>query len=155
MTTPKDSPTPEQLKPSPEPLKLNAYYYCFGPTGCFEIDLILSAVARAGKAFHHTDSWSDDCPPYDERFKGRCPIDWIQNAAIDAAKAFKSRAEPDAKAAEWGAQQRGAVVPIEVAEEMRYLAGFALPSAEPNSVSRERYMGFCAAIAAAKENGNG
>ena len=57
------------------------------------------------------------------------------------------------KAAEWGAQQvRGVVVPIEVAEEMRYLAGFALPSAEPYSVSRERYMGFCAAIAAARKS---
>lgn len=75
-----------------EPLKLNAYYYSFQPTGCFEIDLILSAVARAGKAFHHTDSWGDDCPLYDERFKGRAPIDWIQNAAIDAAKAFHNRA---------------------------------------------------------------
>lgn len=70
-----------------EGLNLSGYYISFEPTGCFEIDLILSAVARAGKAYHHTDSWGDETPPYDPRFRGKCPLDWIQFAAEDAAKA--------------------------------------------------------------------
>lgn len=80
-----------------EPLKFSGYYIHFQPTGCFEIDLILSAVARAGKAYHHTDSWQDETPSYDPRFKGDCPQDWIQNAAIDAAKAMSARQGQDAK----------------------------------------------------------
>lgn len=72
-------------------LKLNAYYYSFGPTGFYEIDLILSAVARAGKAYHHTGGWLEKSSPYDERFTGECPIDWIQNAAKAAADTLAAR----------------------------------------------------------------
>jgi len=35
-------------------LRMEAYYYEFEPTGVLEIDLILSAVAHAGKVYHHT-----------------------------------------------------------------------------------------------------
>lgn len=38
---------------------LNAYYYSFDPTGCDEVDAILEAVARAGKAFHCTSDWQE------------------------------------------------------------------------------------------------
>jgi hypothetical protein len=39
--------------------RLNAYYYSFDSTGNDDVDAILEAVARAGKAYHHTEDWSD------------------------------------------------------------------------------------------------
>lgn len=74
-------------------MRMNAYYYGFDSTGNLAIDRILSAVACAGKAFHHTDSWTDEA--YDgtapEPHRGKTPVEWIQNAANDAAE--KLRAE--------------------------------------------------------------
>lgn len=72
-----------------EPLRMRAYYYSFSETGNCEIDRILSAVACAGKAFHNTDCWNDECDPYFGHV-GITPIDWIQNAANDCVTAFKS-----------------------------------------------------------------
>lgn len=72
-----------------EQLRMNAYYYAFYPTGCYPVDRILSAVACAGKAFHNTDCWTEECAPYDGHF-GEMPIDWIQNAANDCSTDFKS-----------------------------------------------------------------
>jgi hypothetical protein len=69
-------------------MRLMAYYYSFNPTGNESIDRILSAVACAGKAYHHTESWLDETPPYEDFFKGGSPAEWIQNAANDAAKAI-------------------------------------------------------------------
>ena len=43
----------------PDDLQMNAYYYGFIETGVREIDEILSAVAMAGKAYHHTSDWND------------------------------------------------------------------------------------------------
>jgi hypothetical protein len=65
-------------------LRMDAYYYGFTPTGVREIDLILSAVACAGKSYHHTEDWNDDgsAPPY---LEGNSPVEWIQNAANKAA----------------------------------------------------------------------
>lgn len=80
-----------------EPLRMNAYYYSFSSTGCYEVDRILSAVACAGKAFHNTDCWTDECDPYDGHVGGN-PIDWIQNAANDCATAFKTIYEAGRKA---------------------------------------------------------
>lgn len=67
---------------------MNAYYYSFDPTGVPEIDKILSAVACAGKAFHHTESWGDECEwaPH----TGNSPVEWIQNAANEAAEKCRS-----------------------------------------------------------------
>ncbi len=70
-------------------LRMNAYYYGFDDTGIDAIDRILSAVACAGKTFHHTECWNDEAKPYDGHF-GRTPIEWIQNAADDAAKTLAS-----------------------------------------------------------------
>ena len=42
--------------------RMDAYYYGFDETGCPEVDAILSAVAWAGKCYHHTESWADDEP---------------------------------------------------------------------------------------------
>lgn len=67
-------------------LRLNAYYYRFSSTGVHEIDAILCAVACAGKAFHLTEDWTNPISqPYHEALRGESPVDWIQNAADDAA----------------------------------------------------------------------
>lgn len=77
-------------------MRLNAYYYSFQQTGVEAIDRILSAVACAGKAFHHTEQWTDDVydvdadgnkrpEPYEPFLRGWTPAEWIQNAANDAA----------------------------------------------------------------------
>lgn len=40
--------------------QLRAYYYSFTTTGNADIDDILEAVAAAGKAYHHTEDWSEE-----------------------------------------------------------------------------------------------
>lgn len=67
-----------------EELRMDAYYYGFHRTGVIEIDRILSAVARAGKAFHLTEDWNE--PAYGG---DTSPVDWIQGAANDAAAGFR------------------------------------------------------------------
>lgn len=66
--------------------RMDAYYYGFEPTGVASIDRILSAVACAGKAYHHTEDWTADAGERDH-LRGTTPVEWIQNAANDAAKA--------------------------------------------------------------------
>lgn len=66
-----------------EPLRMNAYYYSFKPTGVLAVDKILSAVASAGKGCHHTDGWTE-YPSEDDNY-----IDHIQRAAEEAAAEFK------------------------------------------------------------------
>ena len=65
-------------------LRMGAYYYGFSQTGARAVDKVLSAVACAGKAFHSTSEWNDDanCPGH----TGDTPVDWIQNAADEAAR---------------------------------------------------------------------
>ncbi|WP_205042161.1 DUF1778 domain-containing protein [Rhodoligotrophos defluvii] len=75
------------------PMRMDAYYYGFTSTGVQAIDRILSAVACAGKAYHHTGDWTDETAPYEPFFRGACPVDWIQNAAYDAATALREAAE--------------------------------------------------------------
>jgi hypothetical protein len=65
-----------------EPLRLEAYYYGFVPTGVQAIDRILAAVARAGKAYHHTESWTD--ADGDMSY-----VEIIQEAANEAAELLK------------------------------------------------------------------
>lgn len=68
--------------------RMDAYYYGFTPTGVEEIDRILSAVACAGKCFHHTEDWRTEAEPY-PHLRGTDPAEWIQNAANDAAAALR------------------------------------------------------------------
>ena len=86
-------------------MRLRAYYYGFAPTGVEEIDRILSAVACAGKAFHHTEGWNDEVydqvdsdtrvpAPYEPVLRGWTPAEWIQNAANDAAEAWRKMGAP-------------------------------------------------------------
>lgn len=60
----------------------DAYYYSFDATGNEHIDAILDAVARAGRAYHHTDGWRD------EAYGDGTPVEWIQDAANKAAEAW-------------------------------------------------------------------
>lgn len=69
-------------------LRMDAYYYSFEETGQDAVDLVLSAVACAGKAYHHTEDWNESCGAYHSRISGGSPREWIQNAANDAAKAL-------------------------------------------------------------------
>ena len=71
---------------SDEQLRMSAYYYEFTPTGRVEIDRILSAVATAGKSYHHTEMWADDSD-------GPSLVDGIQEAANEAASAIAAARE--------------------------------------------------------------
>jgi hypothetical protein len=83
-------------------MRLDAYYYGFTRTGHEGIDRILSAVACAGKAFHHTNQWTDEVwdgtprdkrpAPYEPFLRGWTPVEWIQNAANDAAALLAAEA---------------------------------------------------------------
>lgn len=68
-------------------LRMDAYYYSFDATGDDAIDLILSAVASAGKAFHHTGEWTEpiNVSRYGP-FTGETFAEVIQNAANNAAR---------------------------------------------------------------------
>lgn len=77
--------------------RMDAYYYGFQMTGVLAVDLILSAVACAGKAYHHTEDWNNDCDPYHQRLRGTTPVLWIENAAHDAAALIRSLAAPAAE----------------------------------------------------------
>lgn len=70
--------------------RMDAYYYGFVCTGIDAIDLILSAVACAGKAFHNTEDWTENSRPWHGRLRGRNPVEWIQNAAADAAAVLQA-----------------------------------------------------------------
>lgn len=66
---------------------MDGYYIGFDRTGSPAVDKILGAVACAGKAYHHTECWNDETPPYDDH-TGNSPNEWIQNAASEAADAL-------------------------------------------------------------------
>ena len=68
------------------PLRMDAYYFSFSETGVDAIDRILSAVAQAGKGYHHTELWGDEDLEDMGEFHGGSYVAWIQNAANDAAK---------------------------------------------------------------------
>ena len=98
-------------------LRMDAYYYGFDETGLPAIDRILSAVACAGKAFHHTDQWTEDCAAYLGHV-GTSPVEWIQNAANDAATAIRS-ASTTREAALREAAERAATCEISTEEPCR------------------------------------
>jgi hypothetical protein len=102
-----------------------AYYYSFDETGVDAIDIVLSAVACAGKAFHHTEEWQDadshpDLEPYEPEHRGDSPAQWINNAAFDAAESFrKQTADAEQRGYERGrAEERAAVVAYLKASEV-------------------------------------
>ena len=79
--------------------RMDAYYFGFDPTDVAAIDRILSAVACGGKAAHHTDDWTTAYGPWSDYLRGESVVDWIQNAAEDAAIAFRAYGQQCAAAA--------------------------------------------------------
>lgn len=70
---------PTAEKTAEAPLRMRAYYYGFDPTGSRAIDEVLSAVAVAGKSYHHTEDWNNAKPDQ------KSCVDNIQDAAARAA----------------------------------------------------------------------
>ena len=68
---------------SEEKLRMDAYYYSFEETGCIEVDRVLSAVACAGKAYHHTEDWNNFYHGVTSQ------VDHIQIAANKASERIK------------------------------------------------------------------
>lgn len=77
---------------------MDAYYYGFSETGNPDIDLILAAVAAAGKGFHNTESWNDDdewsCS-YGPEGREVCYRELIQRMAQRAARKAERRVTND------------------------------------------------------------
>ena len=71
----------------------DAYYYSFDPTGDYRTDVVLHAVAKAGKSYHSTEDWHRDFGPYTDHLRGKSAVEWIQNAAEDAAAASRQMQE--------------------------------------------------------------
>lgn len=100
-------------------LRMDAYYYGFDETGVSEVDLILSAVACAGKSFHHTDQWNDEDSPWPGH-TGNSPIEWIRNAAASAAQEMaRLKAENERLQASLLGYQMGAKAEAEEADRLR------------------------------------
>ena len=91
-------------------MRMNAYYYSFDKTEVNKIDLILSAVAHAGKAFHHTDQWNEKIGYQIEDTTGSTPVEWIQNAANAAAKEFQRIPELEQRIRELEAERNAAII---------------------------------------------
>lgn len=69
--------------------RMDAYYFGFKRTGIGAIDAVLSELAIAGKAYHHTDEWGEartwtEGPSHESR---------IQAAADQAAELVRSLAD--------------------------------------------------------------
>lgn len=65
----------------------SAYYYGFTLTGVKEVDIILSAVAVAGKCFHNTDQWNIPIEYYDNLSAAEI----IQEAANISVELLKNK----------------------------------------------------------------
>ena len=74
--------------------RLNSYYYSFSPTGVPHIDMILGAVAYAGKMYHYTERWLDDD---DGRPSVAQNIQRAADAAAAMHQASPTNARPDAE----------------------------------------------------------
>jgi hypothetical protein len=75
---------------TPEEWPMEAYYYGFKATGVAQIDIVLSAVACAGKFYHHTQDWCEPINYCPEHFRGDDCEDRIQNAANDSAETVRA-----------------------------------------------------------------
>lgn len=65
---------------------MSGYLY-FQSSGVAEVDHILSALESAGTMFHHTEQWGESCGALVRGgHRGESPLEWIQNAANDAAR---------------------------------------------------------------------
>ncbi|GGD11756.1 hypothetical protein [Aureimonas glaciei] len=76
-------------------LFMNAYYFGFNETGCRPVDEILSAVAQAGKGYHHTEDWTTPLHGTNTSY-----ADMIQEAANRAANSLAAPPSLEAVKAE-------------------------------------------------------
>lgn len=67
----------------------DAYYYSFEATGCVAIDRVLREVAKAGKAYHHTEWWNET-----DQYRPVSCRDEIQAAADLSAKELRESNDP-------------------------------------------------------------
>lgn len=75
-------------------MNLSSYYFSFESTGNKDVDMLLYAVARAGKCFHSTDQWVEEIDWVNSPLlEGNSPVDWIQNAANNLAKSLEIKNE--------------------------------------------------------------
>lgn len=65
--------------------RYDAYYYGFNPTEEDSVNKILSAVAIAGKGYHHTDGWTEEKDDYSD-YTGGSYAGWIENSAKECAR---------------------------------------------------------------------
>ncbi len=72
-------------------MRMDAYYYEFEPTGIEAIDRILSAVAAAGRTWHHTREWEDVIEEDNGFGPNKSPVEWIQESANKAADEIKAK----------------------------------------------------------------
>lgn len=120
--------------------RMSAYYYSFRPTGVPEIDNILNAIAWAGKAFHHTEHWTEEISPYPE-CEGESCCDWIQNAADKAAKALDAAYAAGLREAK---EMIGDVYDLDLIEHMPDGADYP---------SQQKMMDWCERLAQQAEGG--
>jgi len=84
----------DNFGPLPNEARMSAYYYSFEPTGIGPVDAILSAIAVAGKAAHHTEAWNDHESTYFTNrpglVDGTSAVDLIQQNADAAAEAIRT-----------------------------------------------------------------
>lgn len=74
---------------------IRSKHFAFNATGDARIDKILLAVAKAGRAYHHTNDWNEECRDIgnDYGLEGDTPVEWIQNAANEAIRATSEEGE--------------------------------------------------------------
>jgi hypothetical protein len=72
-------------------LRMDAYGYSFHATGVREIDEILSAVATAGKGYHHTEDWNE---PHRDGVTEAQRIQAAANKAAERWRALSATPEP-------------------------------------------------------------
>ncbi|QBI98763.1 hypothetical protein SEA_BOBBY_133 [Mycobacterium phage Bobby] len=79
----------ELAKPLPD-ARMQAYYYSFEPTGLAVVDRILSAVASAGAAAHHTMDWND---PWSDEITQEDQIQLVANESAEQIRLLLAVAE--------------------------------------------------------------
>lgn len=97
-------------------LMMRAYYFGFSMTGVREVDEVLSAVACAGKGYHHTESWADSNddgePSYAELIqeaaeRAAAVVNSLRGERARIRRELLARIEQDTAPIVWGDFERG------------------------------------------------
>ena len=85
--------------PVPADERMDAYYYGFDRTGVGAIDRLLSVLAYAGMAYHHTADWQKKMYwNYGPIRKGESCADAIQRVANESAAAIRALTSSEKRA---------------------------------------------------------